>query len=146
MKKRKPLVAWLFIAVVLTGFLLLAMLPPATSAQLPGRATPTADLGKSDDQITGARIELQVWGAPRGTWAVVQWQRADGVWADVDGWCSQLNYGSAVSWWVGPKDFGTGPFRWLVADGAHGSVLTASDPFMLPAAVNETLRVELTLP
>ena len=146
MKEGRPSIVLVSCLLLLAGLLLLAALPTTTSAQLPPRATPIPDESKGHhDEITGACIELQVWGAPRGSWAVVQWQRDDGMWIDVDGWCSQLDYTGSVSWWVGPKDFGDGPFRWLVTDGDGGPQLAVSNPFMLPTVVNETQRVELTL-
>jgi hypothetical protein len=44
------------------------------------------------------------------------------------------------------KDFGTGPFQWLVYESTRGDkLLTASDPFYLPDAEGEKLWVEVLL-
>ncbi len=142
MKRYRPYTVWMCLLLFLGALLALSAFPVPSLADLPKRATPLPR--DEPDQLTGAHIELQVWGAPGGTWSVVQWQANDGAWHNVNGWRSQLGYGGSVRWWVAPSDLGAGPFRWVLTDGELGPMVAASDPFNLPAAVNETLRVELT--
>lgn len=137
-----PLIACLLLVLLLGG---LVSFPPATQAgpTLPPRNTPTpAPAGGKDhhqtDKPAGAFIELEVPPAWASAWAVVQWRSAEG-WREVDGWRGSLP--ESGRWWVHPKDFGTGPFRWLVTPGPGGPALGVSEPFYLPAAANETLRV-----
>jgi hypothetical protein len=146
----------------LTVFLLLVLLlallgewvsfPPAALAgpALPPRLTPNpAPEGGKDhkkDKPAGAFIELDFSSAPADAWAVVQWHcpsdgRSAGSWREVEGWRGSLP--GSGRWWVHPKDFGTGPFRWLVTAGPGGSVLGSSRPFQLPGAANQVNRVTL---
>jgi hypothetical protein len=91
----------------------------------------------------GARIVLQVAGAPADAWSVVQWQDFDGGWHDVEGWRGSLDRWGMRRWWVAPKDFGTGPFRWVVTQGPGGAMLWSSEPFSLPARGHETVWVTI---
>jgi len=140
---------WFVLAVVVVGLMLLAWAPQSSHAELPSRFTPTPippfgeDRGKADKAV-GAHIELQVHGAPAGTWAVVQWSSAAN-WDDVDGWRGRLDQAGRQVWWVSPKDFGTGPLRWLVTEGPDGQELGASEPFTLPDTVSQITRVELNI-
>jgi hypothetical protein len=45
---------------------------------------------------------------------------------------------------VHEKDFGDGPFRWVVTQGKDGPVLGASRAFNLPGGANETVRVTVS--
>ncbi len=141
----------------LTAFLLLVLLlallagrvsfPPMAQAgpALPPRNTPTPspEGGKDHkkDKPVGAFIELDAPTAPAGAWAIVQWQDSAGNWREVEGWRGSLP--GSGRWWVHPKDFGTGPFRWVVRQGPGGSVLGSSLPFQLPGAANQVTRVTL---
>ena len=44
-------------------------------------------------------------------------------------------------WWVDAKDFGTGPFRWIVSRGPRGPQLARSEVFKLPNQANETMII-----
>lgn len=82
-------------------------------------------------------------------WTAVQWQDSGGRWHDVKGW--RGNLGKVVNgvgmkvWWVAEKDFGTGPFRWVVRRERDGERLAESEPFHLPKADGETMRVGVVL-
>jgi hypothetical protein len=87
----------------------------------------------------GAYIELVGSDVPAGAWGVVQWQDSAGGWHNVEGWQGLMVNSSR--WWVHPKDFGTGPFRWAVLNAPGGAVLKVSEPFQLPTGANETTLV-----
>lgn len=89
-----------------------------------------------------ARILLDAGSAFEGAWTVVQWQGGDGVWHDVEGWRGHVRHGQ-VRWRVAEKDFGTGPFRWMIYDEAGGAMLAASSSFTLPTAGVETVIVRV---
>ena len=133
MRYYKPV--WLAVALVLlclvSGQVVLA-LPPR-----PDQLTPTPTLG-------GA-IELHIEGFRAGLWAVVQWQDGLGNWHDVEGWRGEPA-DERVIWWVAPKDFGTGPFRWAIYDGAAGDLLVACDPFYLPDWHGQVVRAAVSVP
>lgn len=96
----------------------------AAAPSLPPRPTLTPT------PLVTARIILQA-DDYRGGWSAVQWQGNDGAWHDVESWQGRLETG-VQSWRVLPKDFGTGPFRWIVSDGPDGKLLAHSAPFALP--------------
>ena len=73
-------------------------------------------------------------------WTVVQWQGADGVWHDVEGWQGHVRNGW-ICWRVAPKDWGTGPFRWQVYDQAGGALLAKTASFTLPNGEYETVSL-----
>jgi hypothetical protein len=113
-------------------------LPPRNP--LPTQPPPAHD---DDGRPVGAYIELYAPGAPAGAWAVVQWQDSAGGWHDVEGWQGALP--DSARWWVHPKDFGTGPLRWLVKDGPEGAVVRVSEPFHLPGQPDQTVRRQVIL-
>jgi hypothetical protein len=138
-------IAFSFILIALIiGLLALGAQPsPAAYAGpgLPPRATPTPrprDHKDRDAPPVGATIELVAPGAPAGAWAVVQWQDSAGGWHAVEGWCGALS--GSGRWWVHPKDFGAGPFRWIVTRGPGGAELGSSEPFNLPGQPNQTVQ------
>ena len=148
----------LLINLILVGVIILTLwscLTPAISEALPtrpedvphGRGEDETQGEKSDkdDQPIGAYIELHTPGAPAGAWTVVQWRNELGNWYDVVGWRGTLDEQGRRRWWVAKKDFGTGPFRWVVKQGPDGSVLGSSRPFNLPVEANQTLPVEVKL-
>jgi hypothetical protein len=78
----------------------------------------------------------------------VQWRDQAGGWHDVEGWQGLLEtpVGSEVpvkTWGVYTKDYGQGPFRWIVYNEPGGSVLATSQSFNLPNGdgANLTLSV-----
>jgi hypothetical protein len=151
-KKEYALIGFTFIVFLMGMLAWLALPPPVVRAGLPARDTPTpvpsqnGDRDKDkDSRPIGAWIELQTQNAPAGAWSVVQWRSA-GNWENVDGWQGTLNSNGLRRWWVAAKDFGDGPFRWVVTQGQGGPALGASEPFTLPAGANETAGVKLTLP
>jgi len=122
-------------------------LPPRPGAELPPRpATPPPAIPKTADREksgppAGAYIELM--GLPAGSqyWTVVQWQDRQGNWHNVDGWQGWPDSGGK-KWWVAAKDFGTGPFRWVVYQGQNnGPEVGHSDNFLLPPFALQTVQV-----
>jgi hypothetical protein len=94
--------------------------------------------------VKGASIELHVEGLGPDMWAVVQWLDGLGEWHDVDGWRGELEE-QRVTWWVSPKHFGDGPFRWVVYRGADGKILASSESFDLPAGHGQLVRVAVLI-
>jgi hypothetical protein len=134
---------------------------PAAQADLPPR--PTAQAGAKSTSPVAARIELRVqfpadwpWASAhwQDLWTVVQWQDARGGWHTVEGWQGELD-GVAIddagvvsghkTWWVAEKDFGTGPFRWVITRGKGSAPLAASGPFNLPGANRASVTVAVSL-
>jgi hypothetical protein len=142
-----------------------AALPPRPTAQPTATAQATATVearAKARPQV-GAQIKLQVqfpagwpWASAhwQDLWTVVQWQDAWGDWHTVEGWQGELD-GVAIddagvvsghkTWWVAEKDFGTGPFRWMVSQGKGGPLLAASQPFDLPSVNRATATAKVLL-
>ena len=123
-------------------------------ATLPPRSTssPTTGTGAGNDQSDsndddddsspmGAYIELQAGVTRGGDWSQVEWQDSNGAWQPVEGWAGSLDSQGSRRWWVAAKDFGTGPFRWVVKEVATGSVLLTSDGFNLPSEANQTVVI-----
>ena len=115
--------------------------PPTVMADLPPR--PKEDEASSSDDPTGAYLQIKAGPAMAGIWSMIQWQDAHGEWHDLDGWQGSLEPDGTKTWWVAQKDFGTGPFRWLLLDSAEGEILNISDPFTLPSSFNEMGIVEM---
>jgi hypothetical protein len=163
--------AWLLLACGTIWLLLVvAALPAWVQAQsndLPPRpptATPTAmppaienpETKPKPAQPAGAWIELHCQFPARSLsvhsselWTAVQWRDSGGRWQDVEGWCGSLDevmggVGKKV-WWVVEKDFGTGPFRWVVRHGYGGELLAGSESFHLPNADGQIVRVGVVL-
>jgi hypothetical protein len=97
-----------------------------------------------EQYFDNAPIELHVEPVQAGLWTVVQWQDANSDWHDVEGWQGPLNAGGQIRWWVSVKDYGTGPFRWIVTEQPSDPILAASQPFFLPKA-NESLHIRLRM-
>jgi hypothetical protein len=121
--------------------------PTATAAPPPPRPTltPTPYAARS----VGSYIELRVPTDNINLWTVVQWQDTQGNWHDVETWRGILdeinNYKGDKRWWLYPRDYGTGPFRWAIYDQPNGHLLATSRSFNLPAAANQHEIVEVTL-
>jgi hypothetical protein len=122
--------------------------PDRPTPGLPDRPKRSHKEDTHDDNspLLGAYIELHATPQGENYWAVVQWQDANGSWHDVDGWRSQIDSNPAISWWVGPKDLTTGPFRWVVyLTEDRGKLVWSSQPFYLPKH-GETLRIAAAVP
>jgi hypothetical protein len=92
--------------------------------------------------IEGAYIELHI---TQEAWSVVQWQDGQGAWHHVEGWQGLADEQGAVRWWVGPAQFGLGPFRWVIYDKPGGTLLAVSQSFDLPQVARQRVVVEVTL-
>lgn len=137
--------SFILIALVVGLVTLAAQTPPPAhaGAGLPPRAIPVPpppdDNKDRDGSAVGAYIDLAAPDAPAGAWTVVQWQDSAGGWHDVEGWRGFLPDSSR--WWVHPKDFGTGPFHWVVKAGPAGAVSKVSPSFHLPVGANQMVRM-----
>jgi hypothetical protein len=105
---------------------------------------PRPEPGSEPKSVRGGAIELHVDPFEPGRAAVVQWQDGLGVWHDVDGWRGEMEE-KRVTWWVAPKDFDTGPFRWVVYRFADGEVLATSESFNLPRGNGHVIRVGVSI-
>ena len=134
---------------IVSVLVLWATLAPGSALALPPRPEDVVSTEKDDgddDSLLGAYIELHVQLAPMGSWAIVQWRDGAGGWQNVEGWRSQIDSPHIISWWVGPKDLRTGPFRWVVySTQARGGLVWSSQPFYLPKQ-GETLRIAAAVP
>jgi hypothetical protein len=93
--------------------------------------------------------------APAGAPVGVQWRDVNGTWHNVEGWQSTLDMAAGATtpsktWGVYTKDYGQGPFRWVVynppaagSTAQTGTVLATSQRFNLPSGdgANLTLTV-----
>jgi len=103
-------------------------LPPRPTLTPTPTPTPTPVIPAP---VNLARILLVAGSTYEGAWTVVQWQDKPGVWHDVEGWQGHVRNGW-IRWRVATKDWGTGPFRWLVYDKAGGTLLASTASFTLP--------------
>ena len=117
---------------ILICVLLALVMARVTYAELPPRDPPPPGKSETDDPPLLAFIELYVEPVQSGLWAVVQWQDAAGTWHDVEGWRDALA-GGYQQWALFPPEYGRGPFRWAIYEGAGGKLLAASAPFDLPS-------------
>jgi hypothetical protein len=148
--KKLAIPFWITTSLLYIGLLLGLVLPPApvqADVELPPRdqqptPTPVRD-EEDDDGPAGAHLVLHVPDAAPGVWAVVQWQDSTGGWHTVEGWQGALEAEGRHTWWVAAKDFGTGPFRWLLTRGQGGETLGVSQAFHLPGQAGHTLEVSL---
>jgi hypothetical protein len=99
-----------------------------------------------------ASITLTVVNPPAGAWTAVQWSVPGGTtWYTVTSWVGPLDQ-AQYGWmphWIDRKDYGTGPFRWVVYDkdpGQGGKVLGTSDPFFFPTYDGQMVWSPITLP
>lgn len=125
----------------------LLVLPSMVYAELPPR--PTRAPAESEDRELEQEVQtlpliLQVTPGTNEVWAAVQWQDAQGKWHDVSGWRGSVVHGRAI-WWVEEKDFGKGPFRWVVYQKEGGERLQISQPFNLPTESSIGLTIYLSL-
>jgi len=128
---------------LLVGMILFPLLVSA-GPTLPPRNPPPADApppSDDDDDDGGPLIAHIVLQSAASGWGVVQWQNSAGGWEDVEGWQGSVSTNSR--WAVLAKDFGTGPFRWVVKSGPGGSIVSESAPFDLPGGAGEVVGVSL---
>ena len=111
--------------------------PPPVNTTTPPPSPVKTDTPKPENL---ARILLVAGSVYEGAWTVVQWQDKPGMWHDVEGWQGHVRNGW-IRWRVAPKDWGTGPFRWLVYDKAGGTFLASTASFTLPGDPNQTIWV-----
>ncbi len=134
----------LLVAIVIACLAGLAALgpeePAVAGSGLPSRTPPRPESPRRDEsQPPGAYIELVAPDHP-GAWSTVQWQDAAGRWHEVEGWRGHLDRQGVKRWWVSSRDFGRGPFRWVVVNGP------ASGPFYLPTEAYQVVQVRLLSP
>jgi hypothetical protein len=109
-----------------------------------GRAAPAS----AQDDFGFSTITLYAPGAPAGAWVSVQWQDGAGTWRDVAGWQSAIDSADDSSLRykqlaVYPRDYGRGPFRWVVSTTQGGAVWATSDSFYLPDGDGAALATTL---
>ena len=106
--------------------------------------------GLMDGMGTTGAIAATVINPPANAWIGVQWGDPTGTtWTMVDTWLGPLdqatNYGRTVRG-VEPKDFGTGPFRWVVYTGnpaQGGKLWGVSTPFFMPRVAHDWLWTQI---
>jgi hypothetical protein len=128
------------------GFLVVLILITMSAFTLPVWADlpPRPDDEPAHKSVAGGGILLHVGDYREGLWAIVQWQDGLGNWHDVEGWRGMLDQDWHV-WWVDEKDFGTGPFRWVLHDGPGGEQLGVSESFDLPHSNGEIRHITVLL-
>lgn len=85
-------------------------------------------------------------GAPEGAWVGVQWRDLTGAWHDVDTWQAPLEVTAAGApamkqWGVFERDYGRGPFRWIVYAPTSDAVFATSPGFYLPSGGGANLTI-----
>jgi hypothetical protein len=141
MKPGQHLIFWialLFLAALTVG----AGQVAEASGSLPPYPTPVppAPVLLPSPRPSVATIDLQA-PAGGGQWAGVQWQTPAGQWFDVAGWQGPVDMTGSQRWWVEPKDFGTGPFRWVVYTLGNPIACGISASFYLPRAATDSQSV-----
>jgi hypothetical protein len=125
-------------------------LPPRPTLVPAPTATPAAgavNVFQTGDP--GSRIELSIADSAlrtrAGRYAIVQWGDPNGGWHNIDGWQTRLDgaVAGAPQWWVHPREFGKGPFRWAVYRDRERAPETVSVPFWMPGHSGQLMRVEL---
>jgi hypothetical protein len=150
-KNYSPIMSFVFaFTIAVMAVLTWLTTPTLAGSGLPPRDTPSPVKPGSDDKTDrdgpiGTYLELRLIGASAGVWTVVQWQDSAGNWHDVQGWQGTPDAQGDKRWWVAAKDFGTGPFRWVVKQGFNGPVLGMSAPFNLPGGADEIVQVTVLL-
>lgn len=127
----------------------------AAVALLVGSTAPALARNPGDDpQPDPGRIRLTVaWADPAtvgrfigdGLMTVVQYQDAAGQWQDVLGWRQPLVNTNTVLWNVLQRDWGKGPFRWVVRNRAKGYDMASSTGFNLPIT-GQYLDISVVIP
>ena len=136
---------------ILVLSILVVTLPGTANADLPPRpvitpvptpAPTSAPEKDSSESESRARFVLNAGRDLEDAWTVVQWQGDDGVWHDVEGWRGQVVNGQ-VRWRVAEKDYGTGPFRWLIYDASGEEGHPEGSSFSLPAYSGQIMTVDV---
>jgi len=120
-------------------------LPPRPTPAVTPTHTPTLTPAPRTPRPTPiplrlSHIRLVVTPAQDGLWSVVEWQGSDGAWHVVDGWQGTVEAGSK-RWAVYERNFGEGPFRWVIYESPAGALVGQSLPFTLPVTAGEELTV-----
>ncbi|MEM7130393.1 MAG: hypothetical protein AAF702_28975 [Chloroflexota bacterium] len=117
--------------------------PTATPIPTPTDVpTPAATSEPKKPKPPVAILLLEVQPVQSGLSSIVQWQDFQDDWHDVDGWRGTVVNGKTI-WWVEEKDWGTGPFRWVVYEVESESVVAESTPFDLPANNSEPKVIQV---
>ena len=113
-------------------------------------ATPTPPPTTRTPPPPGAYIELHLRPPDPALWTVVEWQDGLGQWHRVDGWQGPIDGVrdgvGTKRWWLSATLFGRGLFRWVALSRVEGEPLAVSAPFTLPAGIDVTAVVTLTVP
>lgn len=122
-------------------------LPTRPSSSMPTRLDQHRHqpVQKTESKTGQTYIELRYMPKLSEHGAVVQWQGASGNWYDVDGWYSGLDDDGKIRWWVAPKDYNNGPFRWSIFQSVSNEILWSSDSFDLPEQNQTLILVETGL-
>ena len=122
-------------------FISLFLFSPGVSADTPPRpeltptphpaTTPVSPVASSQSSQSAAIILTLSDPAP-AYWTSVQWLDEEDEWQDVSGWQSGFNENGMVVWAVAAKDYGTGPYRWVIYTEEDGTVYSTTDLFYLP--------------
>lgn len=124
-----------------------AALPPRPTPAITPIATLTPSPQPSRSQpapLLLSHIRLTVTPAQDGLWTIVEWQGGDGAWHVVEGWQGATRAGSK-RWAVFERNFGEGPFRWVVTRAPDGERVGISAPFYLPRHADTELPVAVTI-
>ena len=154
---------WVTVAAVCGILLMLIGLSGTVRADLPPRPDLPGPGSDADGAKSGAQILLRAsfdadwpWEMHHGRelWTVVEWQDRSENWHPVEEWQGTLDDveaspdGTAVgrkAWWVYEETLGQGPFRWAVYETPGSQPVAVSEPFNLPAHVNQSTTIELKL-
>jgi len=98
--------------------------------------------GNENGDENGGYIALHIKPYHQEYWSEVEWTDKAGVWHVVEGWRSQSRQG-IVRWFVEPKDFGKGLFRFHIYERENGLSLGVSEPFHLPTQASQVEDIEL---
>ena len=130
------------------ALMVVAALPPRPTPAITPLPTPTPLPKPAQKQETApvplSHILLTVTPLQGGLWTAVEWQGEDGAWHGVAGWQGTLMAGRQ-RWAVFARNFGQGPFRWVVYAAADKAVLGTSAPFHLPKTNGEELLIRVKL-
>ncbi|MBI5879549.1 MAG: hypothetical protein HZB53_18010 [Chloroflexi bacterium] len=89
---------------------------------------------------------LSAW---RALWTIVQWQDGTGQWHDVDNWqgAPKGNPGDAYhqAYAIDERNYGKGPFRWIVRTTKGSTDAAVSQPFNLPRNTSEAVRIDVAV-